>query len=217
MSETENSTLKRQIEELQKENKRLQQNNQCFEIQKAIEKVHSSLKSESLVSIRLSILQCQNEELRAENKRLKRDNEKRLKRDNEEIAGLRTENKKLKRVKRAALKPGSMQLDELVKNSELKRVAWQIFKELDPKSLGKCRLVSKAWRECIDNDKHWWQCILVKYYQDYIDTHSDKEFLCDFGLAMDYVRKCEPFNNLKIFTTFVSSSCFSKICQKAWN
>ena len=64
---------------------------------------------------------------------------------------LRAEHKRLKQ----AMEQIIVRLNELVHNSGLKHIALQIFNELDPKSHGNCRLVSKEWKNCIDNDKLW--------------------------------------------------------------
>ena len=47
--------------------------------------------------------------------------------------------------------------NDFVLNPGLHHIVLDIFKTLDPKTLGYCRSVSKAWKECIDNDRNWWQ------------------------------------------------------------
>ena len=44
-------------------------------------------------------------------------------------------------------------LDELIHNPGLALIASNIFKYLDPQSLGRCRRVSKGWKTFIDNDR----------------------------------------------------------------
>ena len=93
--------------------------------------------------------QQQNEQIEhlvAENKRLEEENEK-LKVDN------CSEVKQAMENLHVALKPRYVRLDELVLNPGLQHVAIYIFKKLDPKSLANCRLVSKKWKDCIDNGK----------------------------------------------------------------
>ena len=69
-----------------------------------------------------------------------------------------------------SLKPRFVRLDDLVCNSGLVHVAYKIFGYLDLKSLRNCRLVSKAWKDCIEDDSSYWSCILdaaksYPYYQ----------------------------------------------------
>ena len=47
--------------------------------------------------------------------------------------------------------------NDFVLNPGFHHIVLDIFKTLDPKTLGYCRSVSKAWKECIDNDRHWWK------------------------------------------------------------
>ena len=57
-----------------------------------------------------------------------------------------------------------VQLDELVHNPGLRHIALQIFSELDPQSHVNCRLVSKGWKDCIDNDK----CLMQKQFPPHL-------------------------------------------------
>ena len=59
-----------------------------------------------------------------------------------------------------ALKPRYFRMDELVRNPGLNHLPKQIIFLLDFKTIGRCRLVSKAWKNLIDEDKLWWflQC-----------------------------------------------------------
>ena len=156
MSESENTILKRQIEELRAENARLKQEIQCHEVKQAMEKLQ------------------------------------------------------------VALRPRFVRLGDLVCNPGLKHIALQIFKGLDPKSHGNCRLVSKEWKDCIDNSKWWWQqqiaCMLsiyqlqLKYCEidrDWRPVDRNKASLEDFNEALKYVSKEESLDNLQLFTMFM--------------
>ena len=82
-----------------------------------------------------------------------------------EVENLKNENKKLKKentdiVKCMEALTSYVKLDDLVHNPGLEHIAAQIFKYLDPKSLGQCRAVSKGWKSFIDNDKYWWIQVL---------------------------------------------------------
>ena len=82
-----------------------------------------------------------------------------------EVENLKNENKKLKKentdiVKCMEALTSYVKLDDLVHNPGLEHIAAQIFKYLDPKSLGQCRAVSKGWKFFIDNDKYWWIQVL---------------------------------------------------------
>jgi len=102
-----------------------------------------------------------------------------------------------------------VRLNELVHNSGLKHIALQIFNELDPKSHGNCRLVSKEWRDCIDNDKLWWQKQLANDF-DLLQRLAvvKYEFVEKFIRALDqYVYNNEPLNNLKSFAIFTRAYC----------
>ena len=129
-------------------------------------------------------LKRQIEELYSEKKRLEQDN-KRPKQDN-------------------------VGLDDLVCNPGLQHVALQIFKQLDPKSLGFCRSVSKSWKEVIDDDKTWWQSLLLEYksfmikkiYKSYRNDQLE-----EFIEAMEYINDNESLENLKLFATFMRVYC----------
>ena len=54
-----------------------------------------------------------------------------------------------------SLKNRHFRIEKLIQNPGLQHIALSIFKELDPKSLGNCRLVSKEWKACIDQDKYF--------------------------------------------------------------
>ena len=118
---------------------------------------------------------------------------------------LRAEHKRLKQ----AMEQIIVRLNELVHNSGLKHIALQIFNELDPKSHGNCRLVSKEWKNCIDNDKLWWQKQLANDVDLLGRLNVDNyEFIEKFIKALDqYVYKNEQLNNLKLFTIFTREYC----------
>ena len=87
-----------------------------------------------------------------------------------------------------------IRLDELVCNPGLEHVALQIFKNLDRKSLGSCRCVSKGWKACIDDDKHWWQSLILDY-KSFMVKKVHKRYTNDqleeFIEAMQYVHDNE--------------------------
>ena len=47
-------------------------------------------------------------------------------------------------------------IQDLIQNQGLKHVAEEIIGYLDAKSLANCRLVSKSWRDLVENGKIWW-------------------------------------------------------------
>ena len=119
----------------------------------------------------LSAFQQRNERIEhlvAENKRLEQDNKK-LKLDSCYEVKQAMENL------HEALKPRYVRLDELVTNPGLQHVALYIFKKLDPKTLGNCRLVSREWKDCIDNGKvgKYW---VRKQLSDLLELES-KEYV----------------------------------------
>ena len=139
-----------------------------------------------------------NEELLAEVKRLKQENQ---------YFEIRQSMKKL----HEALKPRYVRLDELVNNNGLKHVALQIFKKLSPEDLGNCRLVSKDWKECIDNDKYWWQQVQFGHCKRVITTYRSvlkgKETLYEYcPELMDVIENVfqkESIENMKLFSVFM--------------
>ena len=149
-----------------------------------------------------------------------------LKRRSQRIEERNAKNRRLKAEKRAqelwnwkgSMERCNVRLDELVKNPGLQHVALNIFKKMDPKSLGNCRLVSKQWKDCIDEVKWWWLDQLSKY------TDSLKRLKLEFNPSrtfgrykieqiemfievMDYVYKNEPLEDLKLFTKFMGDYC----------
>jgi len=139
-------------------------------------------------------LKRQIEELDEEKMRLEQDN-KRLKQDN-----------KLYQVQnqKSMEKQEYIRLNELVCNPGWEHVALQIFKNLDRKSLGSCRSVSKNWKACIDNDKHWWQSLILEYKSFMIKKDDQLE---EFIEAMQYVHDNESLKNLELFATFMTDYC----------
>ena len=143
-------------------------------------------------------LKRHNEELLAEVKRLKQDNQ---------CFEIRQSMQKL----HEALKPRYVRLDELVNNTGLKHVALLIFKKLSPEDLGNCRLVSKGWKECIDNDKHWWQQVQFAHCKRVITTHRSvlegEETLYEYcPELMDVIENVfhnESIENMKLFSAFM--------------
>ena len=89
-----------------------------------------------------------------------------------EVQELRNENKRLKSEHQSSdiiqtiaeihghLKSRFVRMDDLVHNFGLQHIATKIFKNLDIKTLGNCRAVSKGWKSFIDND-NWWHLVLI--------------------------------------------------------
>ena len=46
-------------------------------------------------------------------------------------------------------------MEELLENQGLCHLVRHISSFLDPKSLGRCRVVCHSWRDSIDNDRQW--------------------------------------------------------------
>ena len=140
------------------------------------------------------------EELHEEKMQLEQDS-KRLKQDN-----------KLYQVQnqKSMEKQEYIRLDELVCNPGLEHVALQIFKNLDRKSLGSCRSVSKGWKACIDDDKHWWQSLILDY-KSFMIKKVHKRYTNDqleeFIDAMQYIHDNESLKNLELFATFMTDYC----------
>ena len=49
-----------------------------------------------------------------------------------------------------SLKKSHFRIEKFIQNPGLQHIALAIFKKLDPKSLGNCRVVAKEWKACID-------------------------------------------------------------------
>ena len=168
----------------------------------------------------ITILKRLNEELRAENKRLKEEVQD-VERLRAEIVRLKQDNQ-CNEVKEAmhklqvALKPRIFRMDDLVGNPGLKHIALQIFKGLDLKSHSNCRLVSKKWKDCIDNNKWWWkqQIARCRYYLSIIEDQildqavKKRDKIKEFSKALKYVYKEESLATLQLFTLFMRDYFF---------
>ena len=149
-----------------------------------------------------------------------------LKRRSQRIEERNAKNRRLKAEKRAqelwnwkgSMERCNVRLDELVKNPGLQHVALNIFKNLDPKSLGNCRLVSKQWKDCIDEVKWWWldqlsnytdslKRLKLKFNPSWSFGRYKFEQIEMFIEVMDYVYKNEPLEDLKLFTKFMGDYC----------
>ena len=102
-------------------------------------------KDVSILKRQISALQKENEDLKNENKRLKK--------ENTDI------------VKFLKETTSYVKLDELIHNPGLEHIAAQIFKYLDPKSLGQCRAVSKGWKSLIDNDEYCIRLMILAAFE----------------------------------------------------
>ena len=127
----------------------------------------------------------------------------------EEIKQLKEENESFEIVKaiqkvHEALSTRHLPLDELVLNPGLQHIAQCIFKKLDYNSLKNCRRVSKGWKTCIDNDKYWWHCQLVKCKTVRLPSFDALKYLYpDFTDQFEYICGNENLNTLKSFGTFM--------------
>ena len=111
------------------------------------------------------------------------------------------------------LKGEVFRIDILIGNPDpgLQNIAMSIFRNLDPKSVGTCRAVSKGWLEFINNDTHkcWWklrlsQCKkLFNVYQPGTFGKSLGEAYPFFMMTMDYIYENESKENIKLFFTFM--------------
>ena len=62
-------------------------------------------------------------------------------------------------------------IEEILENPGLCQIIYHISSFLDAKSLAQCRLVSKSWRDLIDNDRPW-----LVFQLDYIQN-TKKSFI----------------------------------------
>ena len=118
------------------------------------------------------------------------------------------------RTKSDPLKKSHFRIEKFIQNPGFQHIALSIFKKLDPKSLGNCRVVSKEWKACIDEEKYWWHLQLVKCkeimsldrgYDRFGGDCSLENRLPEFMKTMDHIYEKESMANLKSFATFMSS------------
>ena len=128
-----------------------------------------------------------------------------FKRQNEEVPGPNPKKAKI----HLALSTKFIRLDEIVSNPGLQHVAWQIFNKLDPKSLGRARLVCKSWKFCIESDKYWWRQWLKKSMDTIRRTYKPQRYdqIGEFVQAMMYIEDNEPLAELKPFALFMNDYC----------
>ena len=96
-------------------------------------------------------------------------------------------------------------------------IAWQIFGELDDETLGNCRLVSKSWKQCIDNGKSFWICLHQRFknfpvlktpewgengFCIGIRKQSILDEFPDMRIVFDYLETKANVTELKIFLDF---------------
>ena len=53
-------------------------------------------------------------------------------------------------------------MERFMSNQGLEHLADKIIEYLDPKDVANCRLVSRFWRDYIDNRKHWYWLQLIE-------------------------------------------------------
>ena len=114
-----------------------------------------------------------------------------------------------------SLKERHFRIEKFIQNPGLQHIALAIFKNLDPKSLGNCRVVSKEWKACIDQDKYWWNLQLVKCKEiiEIAMTRNDDPLWNGYGFpgfpeflkTMDHIYEKESMENLQLFAAFMSS------------
>ena len=114
---------------------------------------------------------------------------------------------------------GFFDIDFFVQSQDpgLQYVAVNIFKCLDPKSLGNCRQTSKVWKDFIDNEKEWWQALLnsdnrwawyakASYATLYGRCYQDlslNRMKRDFDNSMVYICEEGPAKSIKVFGRFL--------------
>ena len=118
---------------------------------------------------------------------------------------------------------GLFDIDFFVQSQDpgLQYVAVNIFKCLDPKSLGNCRQTSKVWKDFIDNEKEWWQALLnsdnrwawyarasyaTLYGRCYGKRYQDlslNRMKRDFDNSMVYICEEGPAKSIKVFVRFL--------------
>ena len=128
-----------------------------------------------------------------------------------------------------ALKPRYVRLDELIQNRGLQHLARSIFWFLDYSSLTSCRLVSKSWKDFIDNncDKlfEYWKLLLqllsickksqFRVENFYAYDLDDEEYLDwslevnhpDFMVVFDYFSEKGSLPDLLTFKKFMVEYC----------
>ena len=179
----------------------------------SFENAHDTLKRriEALEHV-VENLQEKNQSWEEENKRLKGENQgyeeeiQKLKEDNQ-CYDIMNSIEKL----HESLKKRHFRIEKLIQNPGLQHIALSIFKELDPKSLANCRVVSKEWKACIDQDKYWWHLQLIKCKEilkimsSSLDANSLENRMPEFMKTMEYIYERESIDSLKSFATFMSS------------
>ena len=101
-------------------------------------------------------------------------------------------------------KPTYFPLERLM--ADYPNVALDIFKLLDRKSLGNCRIVSKGWKDYIDNEKHWWRLQLLEckniFFHD-LDSSFSEWFHDLIQVIEEHICIKETFTNLRVFAQFM--------------
>ena len=98
-------------------------------------------------------------------------------------------------------------MDELL--ARFPHIARQIFQKLDRKTLGSCRTVSKAWKDCFDDTRHWWtlqllQCSnLILYKFGNVTLTLMDEFSDLVSIIEDHICVNETLENVKLFAKFM--------------
>ena len=164
----------------------------------------SELNENTILKRRNSALEKENEDLKNEIKRLKKEKQTTdIIKCMEEIQG--------------DLRPRYVRLDELIHNSGLEHIARQIFKYLDPKSVGQCRVVSTGWKSFIDNDTYWWIQVLEalkvkKMIRCGCGGFTHLQGWVEFQDTVAFMKENESLENLRLLGRFILDyyCCFGK-------
>ena len=103
-----------------------------------------------------------------------------------------------------------LDIDCFVQNLGFQHIAVNIFKHLDHRSLGNCRRVSKGWKTLIDQEKDWWQAVLMsETVWGWTGDNSRAASLFtslykfNFGLALIYIIDEGSTKDIKVLGRFL--------------
>ena len=100
-----------------------------------------------------------------------------------------------------------LDIDCFVQNLGFQHIAVNIFKHLDHRSLGNCRQVSKGWKTLIDQEKDWWQAVLMSekvwgWNAGTFNLEHDM-YIHTFGIAMTCISEEGPAKDIKVLGRFL--------------
>ena len=139
--------------------------------------------------------------------------------------------KRLKRQHEAPEIDHDIAFNDLVNNPGLQHVVVEIFKNLDPQTLGRCRRVSKGWKSLIESDDRWWKLVLdvsrsnfYKIIEEEIPKGTFEMSCSDFFDGVEYIEKNGTLENVKLIAEFMMEYSTKilkkfklKIFQKGWD